>query len=177
MITDYLNEKRQVVDRVLDANLPPPDTEPTVIHEAIRYAVLGGGKRLRPIVASAAAEAPGAPAAEQRVYIAGRRPSRPPPHVNDTLPAPLDHPLRRRPTTPHVAEAVRGRIRRRVDKLAGSLPGSIEEALVYAQTYGDVWTDDAKKLLTESLEKGEQDPDAKKNASEPTAEAPTPAAT
>lgn len=78
---------------------------------------------------------------------------------------------------PHFAKAVLGRIRRRVENLAGSQPGSIEEALVYAQTYGDVWTDDAKKLLTESLEKGEQDPGAKKKAPEPTEEAPTPATT
>ena len=78
---------------------------------------------------------------------------------------------------PHFAKAVLGRIRRRVENLAGSQPGSIEEALVYAQTYGDVWTDDAKKLLTEALEKSEQDPGAKKKAPEATAEAPTPAAT
>jgi geranylgeranyl diphosphate synthase, type II len=58
---EYLNAKRALVDRVLDANLPPTDTPPPVIHEAMRYAVLGGGKRIRPIVAIAAAEAVGAP--------------------------------------------------------------------------------------------------------------------
>jgi tetratricopeptide (TPR) repeat protein len=52
---------------------------------------------------------------------------------------------------PHFAKAVLGRIRRRVENLAGSQPGSVEEALVYAQTYGDVWTDEAKKMLTSSL--------------------------
>ena len=29
----------------------------------------------------------------------------------------------------------------------GRQPGTIEEALLYAQTYGDVWTDEAKKFL------------------------------
>ena len=53
---------------------------------------------------------------------------------------------------PHFARAVLGRIRRRVENLAGSQPGSIEEALLYAQTYGDVWTDDAKKLLVAAIE-------------------------
>ncbi len=53
---------------------------------------------------------------------------------------------------PHFAKAVLGRIRRRVENLAGSQPGSIEEALVYAQTYGDVWTDDAKKLLQAAVD-------------------------
>jgi geranylgeranyl diphosphate synthase type II len=58
---EYLNSRRALVDRVLDANLPPVDTPPPLIHEAMRYAVLGGGKRLRPILAIAAAEAVGAP--------------------------------------------------------------------------------------------------------------------
>jgi thioredoxin-like negative regulator of GroEL len=53
---------------------------------------------------------------------------------------------------PHFAKAVLGRIRRRVENLAGSQPGSVEEALVYAQTYGDAWTDDAKAMLAETLD-------------------------
>jgi geranylgeranyl diphosphate synthase type II len=57
---DYLQSRRALVDRVLDAHLPPSDTAPPIIHEAMRYAVLGGGKRLRPILAIAAAEAAGA---------------------------------------------------------------------------------------------------------------------
>lgn len=57
---EYLNAKRALVDRVLDANLPPASTPPSLIHEALRYAVLGGGKRVRPILAIAAAEAVGA---------------------------------------------------------------------------------------------------------------------
>jgi len=57
---DYLHSRRALVDRVLDAHLPPADTAPPIIHEAMRYAVLGGGKRLRPILAIAAAEAAGA---------------------------------------------------------------------------------------------------------------------
>lgn len=60
-LTEYLTEKRALVDSTLDANLPPAATPPPLIHEAMRYAVLGGGKRVRPIVAIAAAEACGAP--------------------------------------------------------------------------------------------------------------------
>jgi geranylgeranyl diphosphate synthase, type II len=59
-LKQYLDEKRALVDRTLDANLPPADTHPPIIHEAMRYAVLGGGKRVRPIVSIAAAEACGA---------------------------------------------------------------------------------------------------------------------
>jgi tetratricopeptide (TPR) repeat protein len=53
---------------------------------------------------------------------------------------------------PHFGKALLGRVRRRVDNLAGSQPGSLEEALVYVQTYGDVWTDDAKKFLEEIVD-------------------------
>lgn len=59
-LNEYLQSRRALVDRTLDATLPPPTTQPAVIHEAMRYAVLGGGKRIRPIVAIAAAEACGA---------------------------------------------------------------------------------------------------------------------
>jgi geranylgeranyl diphosphate synthase type II len=50
---------QQLVDATLDANLPAATTQPPVIHEGMRYAVLGGGKRLRPILAIASAEACG----------------------------------------------------------------------------------------------------------------------
>ncbi|HVZ73690.1 MAG TPA: tetratricopeptide repeat protein [Polyangia bacterium] len=49
-------------------------------------------------------------------------------------------------------KALLGRVRRRVENIAGTAPGSLEEALVYTQTYGDVWTDDAKKLLETVLD-------------------------
>jgi hypothetical protein len=64
----------------------------------------------------------------------------------------------------HYGKTLLGRIRRRVDNIAGAQPGSLEEALLYAQTYGDVWTDDAKKFLEKVL------------AEKPPAEKPAPAA-
>jgi geranylgeranyl pyrophosphate synthase len=57
-----LQEWRELVDATLVRHLPPADTPPAVIHEAMRYAVLGGGKRVRPIMALAAALACGAEA-------------------------------------------------------------------------------------------------------------------
>ena len=51
----------------------------------------------------------------------------------------------------HYGKTLLGRIRRRVENVAGAMPGSIEEALLYAQTYGDVWSDDAKKFLEKAL--------------------------
>ncbi len=58
-LDSYLATRRAQIDRTLDENLPPPETLPAILHQAMRYAVLGGGKRIRPILAIAAAEACG----------------------------------------------------------------------------------------------------------------------
>ncbi|MBI4587573.1 MAG: polyprenyl synthetase family protein [Candidatus Rokubacteria bacterium] len=55
----YLAERRRAVDAALDRHLPPPDAPPAIIHEAMRYSVFAGGKRLRPILVIAGAEAVG----------------------------------------------------------------------------------------------------------------------
>ena len=44
----------------LDRYLPPADARPARLHTAMRYSLLGGGKRLRPVLALAAAERLGA---------------------------------------------------------------------------------------------------------------------
>lgn len=48
-----------LVEKALDRALPPPQAAPSEIHEAVRYAVLGGGKRFRPILTLTACEAVG----------------------------------------------------------------------------------------------------------------------
>ncbi len=45
------------VDQALDRRLPSPCTHPTALHEAMRYAALGGGKRLRPALVYATGRA------------------------------------------------------------------------------------------------------------------------
>jgi geranylgeranyl diphosphate synthase type II len=55
----YLEERRQKVEAGLSAHLPAATTRPAVLHEAMRYAVLAGGKRLRPILCMASCEAAG----------------------------------------------------------------------------------------------------------------------
>ena len=52
----WMRSVQQQVERALDARLPPADLEPTRLHEAMRYASLGGGKRVRPLLAYAAGE-------------------------------------------------------------------------------------------------------------------------
>lgn len=56
----YLAERSPVVDRWLDDFLPPADEPPTLLHQAARHLLFPGGKRFRPALAMAAAEAVGA---------------------------------------------------------------------------------------------------------------------
>jgi geranylgeranyl diphosphate synthase type II len=55
----YLADRRQRVDEALAAVLPPEDTRPTSVHQAMRYSLMAGGKRLRPILVIGGAEAVG----------------------------------------------------------------------------------------------------------------------
>lgn len=101
-LEDYLREKRALVDDTLDANLPPGTTHPPVIHEAMRYAVLGGGKRIRPIVAIAAAESVGANVEPLLMHLCALELIHTYSLVHDDLP-PLDNDdLRRGRKTTHV---------------------------------------------------------------------------
>ena len=61
-IKDYLEQKRVDVDRFLDSIMPSAATPPTTLHESMRYSLMAGGKRVRPILTIAAAEAVGEPA-------------------------------------------------------------------------------------------------------------------
>ena len=56
---DYLRVHRLAVNAALDRLLPPADEPPGTIHAAMRHSVFAGGKRVRPILAIAAAEACG----------------------------------------------------------------------------------------------------------------------
>ena len=47
------------MELALAARLPPADADPARLHEAMRYSVLGGGKRVRPMLLFAAAHAVG----------------------------------------------------------------------------------------------------------------------
>ena len=65
----WMGERAAHIEHVLDACLPPalsglgPGMAPDRLHEAMRYAVLGGGKRVRPLLVYAAGELVDAPVA------------------------------------------------------------------------------------------------------------------
>jgi len=53
----YLRSRQKQIDRALDRYLPKTKVKPLTLHKAMRYSLFAGGKRLRPILCLAAAEA------------------------------------------------------------------------------------------------------------------------
>jgi len=102
-LADAMAEAREDIVRTLDRLLPKPVDSEARLHEAMRYATLGGGKRLRPflVLASAALFSVGrraalrVAAAVECVHCYSL--------VHDDLPAMDDDALRRGQPTVHVA--------------------------------------------------------------------------
>jgi len=68
-LKDYLHNRSALVDQALDRWLPAKDFLPHSLHQAMRYSVFAGGKRLRPILMIAASEAVGG-SAQQVLHAA-----------------------------------------------------------------------------------------------------------
>ncbi|MBI3252485.1 MAG: polyprenyl synthetase family protein [Candidatus Omnitrophica bacterium] len=58
-LDSYLKKQTEKINRALEGCLPPARERPAKLHEAMREAVLSGGKRVRPILTLAACEAAG----------------------------------------------------------------------------------------------------------------------
>jgi len=61
-LKSYLKEKSTLIDKQLESLIPNDDTACKELYLAARYALLNGGKRIRPIITLAVTEALGAPA-------------------------------------------------------------------------------------------------------------------
>jgi len=105
-MTDIGAEVKALQDRiegVLERWLPGAEVHPARLHEAMRYSVLGGGKRIRPVLAYAAGRALGVPAeridgaaaALELIHVYSL--------IHDDLPAMDDDDLRRGKPTCHKA--------------------------------------------------------------------------
>ena len=95
----YLADRAALVDAAMDAYLPEAKGRPSTIHEAMRYAVFAGGKRLRPVLCLAAAEACGGETADALAPACAVELMHTYSLVHDDLPAMDDDDLRRgRPT-------------------------------------------------------------------------------
>ena len=58
-VAAYMKERAAAVDAALDRFLPAESVRPERLHTAMRYSVFAGGKRLRPVLVIAGAEAVG----------------------------------------------------------------------------------------------------------------------
>ncbi|HTM50176.1 MAG TPA: farnesyl diphosphate synthase [Bryobacteraceae bacterium] len=56
-LNEYLAAQVHLIDCELDRLVPPETTPPATIHRAMRYSLFAGGKRIRPLLCLAAAEA------------------------------------------------------------------------------------------------------------------------
>jgi geranylgeranyl pyrophosphate synthase len=102
-VQGYLAESAQRVDAELERLLPPADAPPRALHAAMRHLLFPGGKRLRPALAFAAAEAVGAPAERALAPAAAVELVHTYSLVHDDLPCMDDDDERRGRPTVHVA--------------------------------------------------------------------------
>jgi farnesyl diphosphate synthase len=100
---DWMKTVQAASERDLGTYLPGPDVLPTKLHQAMRYALLGGGKRVRPLLVYAAGALFGADqlllsraaAAVEMIHAYSL--------VHDDMPCMDDDALRRGKPTVHVA--------------------------------------------------------------------------
>lgn len=59
-LENYLKRKKRIIEKALNGYLPSARKTPVRLHQAMRYSVFAGGKRLRPILAMASFELVGA---------------------------------------------------------------------------------------------------------------------
>ncbi|MBK9529749.1 MAG: polyprenyl synthetase family protein [Acidobacteria bacterium] len=97
----FLAEVRREVDQMLDLRIPNADVEPTILHEAIRWSVFAGGKRIRPALVCAVGRAFGAESAALSQTAAAIEMIHTYSLIHDDLPAMDDDDLRRGQLTCH----------------------------------------------------------------------------
>jgi geranylgeranyl diphosphate synthase, type II len=99
----YLSTRKVEVDRALDRLLPSASAWPETLHRAIRHSLFAGGKRLRPILCLAAAEAVGGEWERALEPACGLEMIHTYSLIHDDLPALDDDALRRGKPACHVA--------------------------------------------------------------------------
>ena len=104
-MSDFQEWSRAVageMERTLEAVLPTAASEPRRLHDAMRYATLGGGKRVRPMLAHGAGLVSGAGIENVRIVSAAVEIIHAYSLVHDDLPCMDDDVLRRGKPTCHV---------------------------------------------------------------------------
>jgi geranylgeranyl diphosphate synthase type II len=102
-LANYMKQLADAVNEALDTLLPPAEERPAKLHEAMRYSVFAGGKRLRPILCIAACEACGGAAGQAIQAACALELLHTYTLIHDDLPAMDDDTLRRGHPTCHIA--------------------------------------------------------------------------
>ena len=105
VMADFQDWARTValdMERALEALLPAANTEPIRLHDAMRYATLGGGKRVRPMLAFAAGLVADADPGRVKIVAAAVEIVHAYSLAHDDLPCMDDDVLRRGKPTCHV---------------------------------------------------------------------------
>ncbi len=133
-----LIEYQQRVNQTLEKWLPPEDINPATLHQAMRYSVLGSGKRVRPILVYATASALSIPLEKVDGIAAAVEIIHAYSLIHDDLPAMDDDDLRRGRPTCH----------KQFDEATAILAGDALQALAfYILSHDPEMTSDAANRL------------------------------
>lgn len=134
--TDWMRAVQAQVEAALSAALPPAEAIPARLHQAMRYVTLGGGKRVRPLLAFAAGELSGATTERLRTVACAVEMIHVYSLVHDDLPCMDDDTLRRGRPTCHVE----------YDEPTALLVGDSLQSLAFDLLARDVGGDAAQQL-------------------------------
>jgi geranylgeranyl pyrophosphate synthase len=129
------------VDAALQDSLPPAEREPTRLHQAMRYAVLGPGKRIRPVLVYATGEAFNTPIAQLHASAVAVELIHAYSLIHDDLPAMDDDDLRRGRPTCH----------KQFDEATAILAGDALQALAFSVIANDTRSQIAPARQVEML--------------------------
>jgi len=133
----WMAARQSHFEGVLRELLPRPDIAPQRLHEAMRYAVLDGGKRVRPLLAFAAGELAGAEQARIDIAAAAVELIHAYSLVHDDMPCMDDDVLRRGKPTCH----------RQYDEATALLVGDSLQTLAFQLLAEHRLNDDASRQL------------------------------
>lgn len=139
-MADFQEWAREValsMERTLETLLPSPQTEPKRLHDAMRYATLGGGKRVRPMLAHAAGLVTEADPVRVRIVSAAVECIHAYSLAHDDLPCMDDDVLRRGKPTVHIE----------YDEATALLAGDALQAMAFELMSDNVLADSAATQL------------------------------
>ena len=140
MMTDFATwvaARQTSFESVLQRLLPAAEVAPQRLHQAMRYSVLDGGKRVRPLLAYAAGELTGAPVARVEMAAAAVELIHAYSLVHDDMPCMDDDILRRGKATCHVE----------YDQATALLVGDALQSLAFQLLSEQPLNDDASRQL------------------------------